>query len=93
MSRLISLTTGQWSDLSLEELCSTVEKLGYDKINNEKLKALMKLRKSHPDATLDELAKMLSEELAAEVSKSNVNHLFRYLDEEYRKATSNGRKR
>lgn len=30
MSRLISLTTGQWSDLSLEELCSTVEKLGYD---------------------------------------------------------------
>lgn len=81
------------SERQIEEIDYFVEKLGYDKINNEKLKALMKLRKSHPDATLDELAKMLSEELAAEVSKSNVNHLFRYLDEEYRKATSNGRKR
>jgi DNA-binding protein WhiA len=79
------------SQRQVEEIQYFVSVLGYDRIDNPKLKALMKLRLDHPDATLDELARLLSEELASEVSKSNVNHLFRYLDEEYQKAQNHGK--
>lgn len=48
-----------------------------------KKKALMELRLDHPDASLSELAKWLSEELNATVTKSNVNHLFREIHAEY----------
>lgn len=58
---------------------------GASRIDNAKLKALMALRLKNPDASLKELAEMLSEELNASVSKSNVNHLFRSLDAEYKK--------
>ena len=53
---------------------------------NPKLDALMDLRLSHPDASLSELAELLSEELAAEVTRSNINHLFRKIHEEYERA-------
>ncbi|HZJ89140.1 MAG TPA: DNA-binding protein WhiA [Bacilli bacterium] len=45
---------------------------------NLKLAALMKLRVEHDDATLNELAELLTEELGQEkpISKGNVNHLF-----------------
>jgi len=79
------------SERQVEEINYFVKTLGYDKIENEKLKALMRLRLSHPDASLGELATLLSEELASEVSKSNVNHLFRYLDDEYRKVPHHGK--
>nr|MCR5514183.1 DNA-binding protein WhiA [Bacilli bacterium] len=39
----------------------------------------MELRVKNPDASLDELSKLLSEELNTEISKSNVNHLLRYV--------------
>ncbi|MDY0214500.1 MAG: DNA-binding protein WhiA [Bacilli bacterium] len=50
---------------------------------NVKLGALMKLRLEHEDATLNELAEMLTEELNAPspISKGNVNHLFIKLKE------------
>jgi DNA-binding transcriptional regulator WhiA len=67
--------------------------LGFDRIDNPKLKALMQLRLSHPDATLEELRGFLSEELNTSISKSNVNHLFRYLDQEYKKAVAHERKK
>lgn len=60
--------------------------LGYDRIDNIKLRTLMRLRLEHEDATLGELADLLSKELNTTISKSNINHLFRSLDEEYRKA-------
>jgi len=63
-----------------------VKTVGWERIDNPKLKSLMKLRLEHEDATLDELAEMLSEELAATVTKSNINHLFRYIHQEYQKA-------
>ena len=53
----------------------------------------MRLRLDHQDATLEELAKLLSEELNTTISKSNVNHLFRNLNYEYRKAKRNGDER
>lgn len=30
MNRLVSLTTGQWADMSLDQICSVAEKMGYD---------------------------------------------------------------
>ncbi len=55
----------------------------FPKIESEKLRALMAIRKLNPDATLAELSALLSEQLNTEVSKSNVNHLFRKLHELY----------
>lgn len=46
---------------------------------NEKLYALMELRLANHDASLDELAHLLSEQLNTEITKSNVNHLLRYV--------------
>ena len=48
---------------------------------SEKCYALALLRLSHPEASTRELAELLSEELSATVTKSNVNHLFRSIDE------------
>lgn len=55
-------------------------------IKNLKLRHLMQLRLAHQDSTLDELAVMLSEELNTEISKSNINHLFRALHVMYEEA-------
>lgn len=60
---------------------------GIASFHNEKLSILCELREKHPEASLEELASSLSEELASSVSKSNVNHLFRFLDEEYKRST------
>ncbi len=51
---------------------------GHTPHNNEKLGALMRLRLENEDATMNELAEMLTEELGSEkrITKSNVNHLF-----------------
>jgi len=67
--------------------------VGFDKIDNPKLKSLLQLRLKNPDASLDDLRRMLSEELNTAISKSNVNHLFRSLDEEYQKAQEHERKK
>ena len=56
---------------------------GIEQFHNPKLTALCHLRLKHPDASMLELSEYLSEELASSVSKSNVNHLFRFLKKEY----------
>ena len=30
MGRLVTLITGQWADMSFEEICATAQKMGYD---------------------------------------------------------------
>ena len=55
------------------------------RMGNPKLMILARLRKEHEDASLDELAKYLSEETATTISKSNVNHLFRQINEVYKR--------
>lgn len=60
-----------------------VAALGWEGIENEKLRTLMKLRLEHQDASLNELAHLLSSELNTTISRSNINHLFRYLKEQY----------
>ena len=51
--------------------------------NNPKLAVLVALRKANPDASMNELAKLLGEKTGTTVSKSNVNHLFRKLLEDF----------
>jgi DNA-binding protein WhiA len=81
------------SERQIAEIHYFEAKLGLDKIDNPKLKALMLLRLEHPDASLEELRSLLSEELNTTISKSNVNHLFRALDQEYQKEQTHERKK
>ncbi len=53
--------------------------LGVVNLANEKQRILAQLRLSNEDATMEELATLMSEKLNVKVTKSNVNHLFRSL--------------
>lgn len=76
-----SLNSGE---RQVEEIRFFVERLGWSAFDdNEKMKTLLKLRLAHPDASLSELARMLSTALNTDISRSNVNHLFRELDAQY----------
>ena len=75
-----TLATGQRQVKQIEYLLA---RRGFDAFPSDKSRALMKIRLAHPEASLGELAELLSEELSATVSKSNVNHLFRSLEELY----------
>ncbi len=68
--------TRQLADIAIIEEC-----LGIQNLSNQKLKYLCLLRKENEDASMIELAELLSEEIGKKVSKSNINHLFRYLHE------------
>ena len=84
-NRLSNLDTANYgrvvlaSKRQIEEINYLFEKEGKENISNPKLLALMEIRVKNPDASLDELSKLLSEELNTEISKSNVNHLLRYV--------------
>lgn len=67
----------------LKEIAFFKKGNAFPEIYSEKLKALMRIREANPDASLAELASLLSEELSCQISKSNINHLFRKLHEEY----------
>lgn len=68
-----------------KEIRYFIAKDGLDSVENPKLRSLMELRINRPDASLDELAAMLSERMGMTISKSNVNHLFRGLHQAYLK--------
>ena len=59
------------------------KKLGIKNIPNEKAKLLCNLRKENESASLTDLATLMSEALDKPITKSNINHLFRYLHELY----------
>ncbi len=59
------------------------KKLGIKNIPNEKAKLLCRLRKENESASLLDLANLMGEELDKPITKSNINHLFRYLHELY----------
>ena len=61
------------------------KKLGIKNISNEKAKLLCQLRKENEYASLVDLASLMSEALDKPITKSNINHLFRYLHELYDK--------
>ena len=74
-----------------EEIKVIDEKLGIDNISNEKVRLLCKLRQENESASLLDLAAMMSEELKVDITKSNVNHLFRRIHEIYERL-NNGHK-
>ncbi len=73
-----------------KEIRYLIDKNGINSYYGKK-RALMEMRLSHPDASLTELSRLLSVELAATITKSNVNHLFRDIHAEYEKETGDGR--
>lgn len=59
------------------------EHYGISNLRNPKARLLCKLRLEFESASLNDLAKMMSDELEEEITRSNVAHLFRYLDDLY----------
>jgi len=51
--------------------------LGIDNVQNKKQQLLMRLRLEHDDYTLYELSQEMTKILGEEISKSNINHMFR----------------
>ena len=49
----------------------------FEELDNPKIGILCALRLENPDASMDALSEMMTEEMGMSVSKSNVNHLFR----------------
>ncbi|MBO7615117.1 MAG: DNA-binding protein WhiA [Bacilli bacterium] len=75
-----TLETGQ---RQVSEIQLIDQKLGLDNIQNIKARELAKARLENESASLVELADILGHQLAKPITKSNVNHLFRYLHELY----------
>lgn len=69
--------TAQAAKEQLEDIKTIDKILGIEHVQNEKQQLLMKLRLENEDASLNELASMLSEKLGETVSRSNVAHMFR----------------
>ncbi len=90
-NRLTNLDTANLSK-SLSAGSRQVEEIKFlqqtgalSKIKNPKSEIVCRLRLENPEMPLSEIAELLSEEIAASVSKSNVNHLFREIHELYEK--------
>lgn len=56
-------------------------KIGLESLSNEKIKLLCLLRKEYPEYNYNELALEMSKKLSVNISKSNINHLFRKIKE------------
>ena len=66
-----------------EEIRVIDKVLGIKNISKEKERVLCYLRLEYESASLNELATMLSEKLKKNITKSNINHLFRSIHEIY----------
>ena len=62
----------QVAEIEALQSCGALEE-----VENPKIGILCALRLENPEASMDELSEMMSEEMGMSVSKSNVNHLFR----------------
>lgn len=63
----------------IQDLQTIDQILGVKNLANDKQRILAELRLQNEDATLEELADLMSQKLGKDVTKSNVNHLFRAL--------------
>lgn len=61
----------------LKDIRAIDKRISVNRIPNSKQRALAKLRLENEDASLSELAKMLSDQLETPVSRSNVAHMFK----------------
>ena len=69
------------SKRQIKEIQHINEMLGIENIENEKTRLLCRLRLENEEASMLELAEMMSEELGHPVTKSNINHIFRSIHE------------
>ena len=67
----------------IEEIKEIKKIIGFETLSNPKMAILCRLRLENEQATMKELATLMSEELGYTISKSNVNHLFRAIHELY----------
>lgn len=68
------------ANVQIEQIKLIDKHLGIDNIINEKVQLLCKLRLKDPEASYADLSSMMSEELNISVSKSNIGHLFRKIE-------------
>jgi len=73
------------SKKQIEEIDIIDSKFGIKNIPNEKERELCFLRKENEAASMKDLAILLGDKLNTNVSKSNINHLFRSIHERYLK--------
>ena len=68
------------ANVQIEQIKLIDKHLGIDNIISEKVQLLCKLRLKDPEASYADLSSMMSEELNVPVSKSNIGHLFRKIE-------------
>jgi len=78
MKRTIETGMRQVNEIKLID-----EKLGIENIRNKKARILASLRLENESSSLLELSQLLGERLNLTITKSNINHLFRYIHELY----------
>ena len=67
----------------VEEIKVIDKALGIENIDNQKVRLLCSLRLENESASLSDLAALMSEKLKKDITKSNINHLFRRIHEMY----------
>lgn len=67
----------------VEEIKVIDKALGIENITNAKVRLLCSLRLENESASLADLADLMSERLGKDITKSNINHLFRSIHEMY----------
>ncbi|MCF0118061.1 MAG: DNA-binding protein WhiA [Bacilli bacterium] len=75
--------TVETAQKQIEEIKYLDKTIGLRNIPNDKMKILCYLRLENEELSMQELANLLSEEIKRNVSKSNVNHLFRAIHQMY----------
>jgi DNA-binding protein WhiA len=62
-----------------------IKHIGLENIGNKKTQLVASIRVDYISKPLEEIASMVSKELNEEVTKSNINHIFRRIHELYLK--------
>lgn len=90
-NRLTNLDTANMSKTveagkrQAHEIKYLVKHIGLENIGNKKTQLVASIRMEYISKPLDEIASMVSKELNEEVTKSNINHIFRRIHELYLK--------
>lgn len=88
-NRLTNLDTANMSKTveagkrQAHEIKYLVKHIGLENIGNKKTQLVASIRMEYISKPLDEIASILSKELNEEITKSNVNHIFRRIHELY----------
>lgn len=86
-NRLINLDSANYKKMlkSSDEQCSNIiflkDLIGLDTIDNIKVRELCKIRLENREASMNELSLLLSKRIEEKVSKSNIFHLFKKIEQ------------